>query len=88
VICFGLLIVVCQMQTAAPPAVVCPPVRTWTRQFQRQVAAEMRMAPHGALAQVAVQAIGDRDVARACARTGGFSSAGHRWPARPNLAAR
>lgn len=52
-----------------PPApVVCPPVRTWSREFQKQVAAEMRAAPNSALAQVAVQSIGDRDVARACAK--------------------
>jgi len=53
--------------TDAPP-VVCPPVRTWAPAFQKQVAAEMRAAPQSALAQVAIQAIGDRDVARACAK--------------------
>lgn len=65
--CLGFLVFFsCQMPTAAP-AVVCPPIRTWTREFQKQVAAEMRAAPKSALAQVAVQSIGDRDVARACA---------------------
>lgn len=56
----------CEMPAPPPPAVVCPPVRAWTKEFQRQVAAEMRTAPNSALAQVAVQSIGDRDVARAC----------------------
>ncbi len=55
------------VDVSAPPAVVCPPVRTWSREFQRQVAAEVRASPNSALAQVAIQAIGDRDVARACA---------------------
>lgn len=67
-ICFGLLVMVCHLETA-PPAVVCPPVRTWSAPFQRQVAAELRAAPNSALAQVAVQAIGDRDIARACAKS-------------------
>ena len=55
----------CIMHTPAP-AVVCPPVRTWSKDFQEQVAAELRAAPASALAKVAVQSIGDRDVARAC----------------------
>lgn len=56
----------CEM-AVPPPAVVCPPVRVWSRDFQKQVVAEMRAAPSSALAKVAVQAIGDRDIARACA---------------------
>jgi hypothetical protein len=56
----------CTMPEPRPPAVVCPPVRTWTKDFQKQVAAEMRAAPNSALAKVAVQSIGDRDIARAC----------------------
>jgi hypothetical protein len=48
------------------PAVVCPPVRTWSKDFQKQVAAELRAAPMSALAKVAVQSIGYRDIARAC----------------------
>jgi hypothetical protein len=55
----------CTMPTPAP-AVVCPPVRAWSKDFQKQVAAELRAAPTSALAKVAVQSIGDRDVARAC----------------------
>lgn len=71
-ICVGLLVMVCQLQVATPaPAVVCPPVRTWSREFQKRVAAELRaVPPDSALAAVAIQTIGDRDVARACARSG------------------
>lgn len=50
-----------------PPVAVCPPVRAWSPAFQKKVAQEMRAAPNSALTQVAIQAIGDRDVARACA---------------------
>lgn len=52
-----------------PPAVICPPVRTWSKPFQKKVAAEIRAAPSSALAEVATQSIGDRDIARACAAT-------------------
>jgi hypothetical protein len=34
------------------------------REFQSQIAAEIEAAPNSALAQVAIQSIGDRDVAR------------------------
>lgn len=57
----------CQDPAPPPPSVICPPVRSWSRAFQKQVAAELRAAPDSALAKVAVQSIGDRDVARACA---------------------
>jgi hypothetical protein len=71
VICLGLLVMICRLEAAPPPAVVCPPVRPWSVSFQKQVAAELRAAPpDSALAAVAVQAIGDRDTARACARSG------------------
>ncbi len=69
--CTGWVFIAAQLVCTMPdpaPAVVCPPVRTWSRDFQKQVAAELRAAPDSALAAVAVQAIGDRDVARACAR--------------------
>ncbi|MEY9110384.1 hypothetical protein ABH999_006580 [Bradyrhizobium yuanmingense] len=71
--CTGFVFIVAQLSCTAPdpaPAVVCPPVRTWSRDFQRRVAAELRAAPDSALAEVAVQAIGDRDVARACRKRG------------------
>lgn len=69
--CTGWVLIYAQLTCVsieAPPPMVCPPVRTWSRQFQKQVAAEIRAAPTSALAAVAVQAIGDRDVARACAK--------------------
>ncbi|HYD66156.1 hypothetical protein [Azospirillum sp.] len=69
--CTGFAFFVVQMtctDLTPPPAVVCPPVRTWTREFRNKVAAEMRAAPSSALAEVAVQSIGDRAVARACAQ--------------------
>jgi hypothetical protein len=69
--CTGWVFLYAQLTCVMPapaPAVVCPPVRAWSKEFQRQVAAELRAAPSSALAKVAVQSIGDRDVARACAR--------------------
>jgi hypothetical protein len=67
--CIGFAFIIVQLTCTdpAPPPVVCPPVRVWTKDFQKQVAAEMRAAPKSALATVAVQSIGDRDIARACA---------------------
>jgi hypothetical protein len=68
--CTGFVFIVAQLtcvDVSPPPAAVCPPVRTWSREFQRQVAAELKATPNSALAHVAIQAIGDRDVARACA---------------------
>lgn len=69
--CTGIAFFVAQLTCTIPdrpPAVVCPPVRTWSRDFQSRIADEMAAAPNSALAKVAIQAIGDRDVARACAR--------------------
>lgn len=72
--CTGFAFIIVHLTCTDPappaPAVVCPPVRQWSKDFQKQVAAELRAAPSSALAKVAVQAIGDRDVARACAATG------------------
>lgn len=56
----------CTEVSPPAPAVLCPPVRTWSREFQQQLAAEIRTAPDSALARVAIETIGDRDVARAC----------------------
>ncbi len=61
----GFAMLTCEMPSTVAPA-VCPPVRTWTQGFQNQVAAEIEAAPNSALAQVAIQSIGDRDIARAC----------------------
>lgn len=69
--CTGWVLIYAQLTCVMPtpaPTVVCPPVRTWTKDFQKQVALELRAAPGSALAKVAVQSIGDRDIARACAR--------------------
>jgi hypothetical protein len=68
--CTGFAFIVAHLNCVIPdpaPVVVCPPVRTWSAPFQKQVAAEMRAAPNSAMAEVVRQAIGDRDVARACA---------------------
>lgn len=68
--CTGWAFIAVQLTCSMPdpaPAVVCPPVRTWSRDFQKRVAEEMRARPDSALAEVAIQSIGDRDVARACA---------------------
>jgi hypothetical protein len=68
--CTGWVILYAQLTCVMPEPpvapVICPPVRTWSKDFQKQVAAELRAAPTSALAKVAVQSIGDRDIARAC----------------------
>lgn len=65
--CVGLIIMRCFTGTSGGAVVECPPVRTWSPAFQKQLAAELRTAPKGsALARVVVDTIGDRDVARAC----------------------
>ncbi len=67
--CTGWVLIYAQLTCVMPepaPAVICPPVRTWTREFQKAVATEMRASPNSAMAKVVVQSIGDRDVARAC----------------------
>lgn len=70
-ICLGILVMICRLEAVPAPAVACPPVRPWSAPFQKRIAAELRAAPpDSALAMVAIQAIGDRDVARACARGG------------------
>ena len=68
-VAFIVLDMTCTQLAAPPPVAVCPPVRTWSQAFQKQVATEMRAAPNGAMAEVVRQAIGDRDVARACRKT-------------------
>lgn len=55
------------VDASPPPVAVCPPVRTWSRAFQRRVAAELKAARGSALARVAIEAIETRDIARACA---------------------
>lgn len=67
--CTGIAFIIVQVTCTdpTPPPAICPPVRTWTKEFQKQVATELKAAPNSALAKVAIQSIGDRDVARACA---------------------
>ncbi len=49
--------------------VSCPPIRTWTPEFQRAVADELAAAPmKKALTRIVGDAIQDRDLARACAQ--------------------
>ncbi len=59
----------CTMPDPPAPRVVCPPLRTWSVDFQRQLADEVARAPNSAMAKVVTQTIGDRDAIRACRRT-------------------
>jgi hypothetical protein len=65
--CVGLIVMRCFAETSGGASVECPPLRTWPPAFQKQIAAELRAAPkNSAMARVVVNAIGDRDVIRAC----------------------
>ncbi len=68
--CTGFAFIFAQLTCTIPdppaPAVICPPVRAWTRDFRDQVAKEMRAAPNSAMARAVTESIGDRAVARAC----------------------
>jgi hypothetical protein len=58
--CTGWVLIYAQLTCTMPtpvPAVVCPPVRTWSKDFQKQVATELGR-PNSALAKVAVQNAG------------------------------
>ena len=67
-VCIG----ICTAGGSGSSTVVCPPVRTWTPEFQERVAAELAAAPKKtALVRVVGDAITDRDMARACAAHGG-----------------
>ena len=68
--CVGLIVMHCFVTAPGAGTVVeCPPLRTWTPAFQKQVAAELRAAPkNSAMARIVVDTIGDRDVIRACRR--------------------
>ena len=72
--CIGLIVMHCFVTDQSPPpqstVTVCPPVREWTKEFQAKLAKELKAAPKdSALATAAVQYVGDRKVARACAET-------------------
>lgn len=65
--CVGLIVLRCFVETPGGTAVECPPLRTWTPAFQKQLAAELRAAPkNSAMSRVVIDTIGDRDVIRAC----------------------
>lgn len=65
--CIGLIVTRCFADLGGGVTVECPPLRTWSAPFQKQLAAELHKAPRdSAMARVTVQAIGDRDIARAC----------------------
>ena len=69
--CVGIAFVYAQMtckQVDAPPvpAARCAPVVEWSQAKQNQIAAELEAAPGSALAALAVEYIGQRDIARAC----------------------
>lgn len=68
-ICFGLLLVVCQpVENAAPVTVaICPEIAPWSADYQKRLAAELRGLPkESALERAVAEAISLRDQARAC----------------------
>jgi hypothetical protein len=70
IVCFGLLLMVCNTEPAPPPMVtiaVCPVAAPWSRDYQRRVAAEIKVLPPGSAIEGAVaEALSLRDQARAC----------------------
>lgn len=71
-VCFGLLLVVCQpMQEAVPSRVtvaVCPVTASWSADYQKRLAAELRaLAPGSAIETAIAEALSLRDQVRACA---------------------
>lgn len=71
-ICFGLLIVVCQPVQADGARVttaVCPQIAPWSVDYQRRLAGELRVLSPGSAIEAAIaEALSLRDQARACAR--------------------
>lgn len=58
----------CTFEVPETTTVICPPVREWSKDFQKRMADELRKLPQGtAIGTVVTQSIGDRDLARACA---------------------
>ncbi|MCC6946963.1 MAG: hypothetical protein IT539_04265 [Bradyrhizobiaceae bacterium] len=77
-VCFGLLLVVCQPVGAPTPAqvtvAVCPVVAPWSADYQKRLAAELRALPPGSAIEGAIaEAISLRDQARACSRKNPWS---------------
>jgi hypothetical protein len=70
-VCFGLLLVLCQpAEEPAPSRVtdaVCPAIALWSPDYQKRLAAELRKLPPGSAIESAIaEAINLRDQARAC----------------------
>jgi hypothetical protein len=68
-VCFGLLLVVCQPieEQGQVTVAVCPVIGTWTADYQKRLASELRALPAGsALEQAVAEALSLRDQARAC----------------------
>jgi hypothetical protein len=71
-VCFGLLLVICQPAEESVPSrvtvAVCPVTAIWSADSQKRLAAELRTLPQGSAIEGAVaEAISLRDQARACA---------------------
>ena len=70
-ICFGLLLTVCQPMSVPLPSrvtvAVCPVIAPWSAGYQKRLAAELRRLPPGSATERAVaEALSLRDQARAC----------------------
>lgn len=71
-VCFGLLLVVCQPVAEPAPSrvtvAVCPVMANWSGDYQKRLAAELRTLPPGSAIESAIaEALSLRDQARACA---------------------
>jgi hypothetical protein len=71
-VCFGVLLVVCQpadvSEQARVTVAVCPITAPWSADYQKRLAAELRRLPPGSAIESAVaEALSLRDQARACA---------------------
>jgi hypothetical protein len=71
-VCFGLLLAVCQSAEEPAPArvtvAVCPVAAPWSADYQKRLAAELRALPAGSAIENAIaEALSLRDQARACA---------------------
>jgi hypothetical protein len=71
-LCFGLLLVLCQPIDAAPARVtvaVCPQIAPWSADYQKKLAAELRTLPRGSAVESAIaEALSLREQARVCQR--------------------
>jgi hypothetical protein len=70
-VCFGLLLVLCQPAEKPVPSrvtvAVCPVVAPWSADYQKRLAAELRKLPPGSAIENAIaETLSLRDQARAC----------------------